>query len=144
MLSKDLQANKLLVALLSPLVDCEDKLSEEEIENLPVDLQYWEKKRNWDLKLWELTLCTVYQFCATRLGRSFLRNANIYPLLREMDNARILKQGEDNLKNGIILEENGKNLDILRALISILIRREDEMGIEENEDKLESIRELGI
>jgi len=61
-----------------------------------------------------------------------------------MDNARILKQGEDNLKNGIILEENGKNLDILRALISILIRREDEMGIEENEDKLESIRELGI
>ncbi|CAK5060534.1 unnamed protein product [Meloidogyne enterolobii] len=141
MLSKDLQANKLLVALLSPLVDSEDKLSEEEIENLPVDLQYWEKKRNWDLKLWELTLCT---FCATRLGRSFLRNANIYPLLREMDNARILKQGEDNLKNGIILEENGKNLDILRALISILIRREDEMGIEENEDKLESIRELGI
>lgn len=61
-----------------------------------------------------------------------------------MDNARILKQGEDNLKNGIILEESGKNLDILRALISILIRREDEMGIEENEDKLESIRELGI
>uniref|UniRef100_A0A915NHY1 Protein HGH1 homolog n=1 Tax=Meloidogyne floridensis TaxID=298350 RepID=A0A915NHY1_9BILA len=141
MLSKDLQANKLLVALLSPLVDREDKLSEEEIENLPVDLQYWEKKRNWDLKLWELTLCT---FCATRLGRSFFRNANIYPLLREMDNARILKQGEDNLKNGIILEENGKNLDILRALISILIRREDEMGIEEVEDKLESIRELGI
>uniref|UniRef100_A0A915MGY9 Protein HGH1 C-terminal domain-containing protein n=1 Tax=Meloidogyne javanica TaxID=6303 RepID=A0A915MGY9_MELJA len=141
MLSNDLQANKLLVALLSPLVDCEDKLSEEEIENLPADLQYWEKRRSWDLKLWELTLCT---FCATRLGRSFLRNANIYPLLREMDNARILKQGEDNLKNGIILEESGKNLDILRALISILIRREDEMGIEENEDKLESIRELGI
>lgn len=61
MLSNDLQANKLLVALLSPLVDCEDKLSEEEIENLPADLQYWEKRRSWDLKLWELTLCTVYQ-----------------------------------------------------------------------------------
>uniref|UniRef100_A0A1I8B0Z7 DUF384 domain-containing protein n=1 Tax=Meloidogyne hapla TaxID=6305 RepID=A0A1I8B0Z7_MELHA len=84
-------------------------------------------------------------FCATRLGRSFLRNKNIYPLLREMDNARVLKQGEHNFKNGIIIEENGKNLDVLRAVISILIRREDEMGIEENEqDKLESIRKLGI
>ncbi|KAL7078601.1 hypothetical protein ACQ4LE_002570 [Meloidogyne hapla] len=145
MLSKDLEANKLLVSLLSPLVDCEDKLSEEEIESLPSDLQYWEKKRHWDLKLWEMTLCTVYQFCATRLGRSFLRNKNIYPLLREMDNARVLKQGEHNFKNGIIIEENGKNLDVLRAVISILIRREDEMGIEENEqDKLESIRKLGI
>ena len=63
-----------------------------------------------------------------------------------MDNARVLKQGEgEELKNGIIIEENGKKLDVLRALISILIRKEDEMGIEENEeDQLKSIRQLGL
>jgi hypothetical protein len=81
------------------------------------------------------------------LGRSFLREKNIYPLLREMDNARVLKQGEgDELKNGIIIEENGNKLDVLRALIGILIRRENEMGIEDNNEnnKLKSIRKMGL
>lgn len=70
--------------------------------------------------------------CATRLGREVLRKKGVYALLREFDRAT-QKRGEE-------------QMEVLGALIGVLIRREEEMGLEQleqHDDPLTSIRHLG-
>ena len=50
-----------LVTLASFLADTDDELSEEEIERLPIDLQYYTKHRTNDQHLIQRAIQTLYQ-----------------------------------------------------------------------------------
>lgn len=51
----------LLTALLSLLADAGDQLDEEEIDQLPMGLQYWEGHREWEPAMQRKVLETLYQ-----------------------------------------------------------------------------------
>jgi len=93
-----------------------DDLTEEEIEALPLDLQYLDddKKIEEDLDIRTMLLESLTQLCATRQGRELMREKNIYVILRQFH-----KQEEDEAVR--LAAEN---------LVDILIKREDEIKID--------------
>ncbi|VDP38779.1 unnamed protein product, partial [Heligmosomoides polygyrus] len=76
-----------LVALLVPLADCADELSDEEMQKLPLRLQYYEGTRDASIELRKKLVEALYQLCATRHSRERLRQRGVYAILREMDRA---------------------------------------------------------
>lgn len=50
-----------LAGIVAPLADENDELSEEEIEKLPIQLQYYDKPREADLSIRQQLLQTLYQ-----------------------------------------------------------------------------------
>ncbi|CAN9512054.1 unnamed protein product [Ophioblennius macclurei] len=77
----------ILPFLLLPLAGPEE-LSEEENEGLPVDLQYLpeDKKREEDPDIRKMLLETLLLLTATKPGRLFLKDKNVYPIMREFHN----------------------------------------------------------
>ncbi|KAL3090265.1 hypothetical protein niasHS_006717 [Heterodera schachtii] len=145
--------DSLLSALLWPLIDADDRLDEEETVLLPVQLQYWEGRRDNTAESGDKVLRTLYQFCATRHGRQCLRRKGIYALMRELDRATtprnthksttieegrictIIDDDEGGAEEGAGLNGHGQ---VLRALIGMLIRTEEDIGVTN-----ESIRHFG-
>lgn len=52
-----------LASLMEPLADASDELTDEEIEKLPLQLQYYEGKRESDLTIICKLIETLYQVC---------------------------------------------------------------------------------
>ncbi|KAL3116114.1 hypothetical protein niasHT_007414 [Heterodera trifolii] len=145
--------DSLLSALLWPLIDADDRLDEEETALLPLQLQYWEGRRDNTAESGDKVLRTLYQFCATRHGRQCLRRKGIYALMRELDRATtprnthksttieegrictIIDDDEGGAEEGTGLNGHGQ---VLRALIGMLIRSEEDIGVTD-----ESIRHFG-
>nr|CAG4644093.1 EOG090X08WK [Lepidurus arcticus] len=75
----------LLPRLLLPLAGPEE-ISDEEMEKLPIDLQYLspDKLREPDPDIRRLLLEAVNQLCATRKAREIVRGKNTYVILREL------------------------------------------------------------
>uniref|UniRef100_A0A914E909 Protein HGH1 homolog n=1 Tax=Acrobeloides nanus TaxID=290746 RepID=A0A914E909_9BILA len=126
-------ADEFLTAILAPLADEADELDDEEIQNLPLGLQYWDKKRDANEIIRGRIVETLYQLCATKIGRTVLRSKGIYPLLRELDKAT----SQSKMENGALKLLNQEHT--LHALIGILIRHEDDMEVPKD---LDSIRRL--
>jgi len=107
----------ILPRLLLPLAGpTPESLSDEEIEKLPLDLQYLDddKKMEEDPDLRKMLLEALTQLCAKRHGREHLRDKNTYIILRE-------------------LHKQEKNREVLLAaenIIDILIKTEEEIQIE--------------
>ncbi|XP_028673934.1 protein HGH1 homolog [Erpetoichthys calabaricus] len=74
----------ILPCVLLPLAGPEE-LSEEENENLPVDLQYLpeDKKREKDPDIRKMLLETIMLLTATKNGRDIVKKKNTYPIMRE-------------------------------------------------------------
>ena len=74
---------KLLLPLAGPTPEA---FSEEEIEELPIDLQYLDDDKviESDADIRKLLLEALLQLCATRKGREILRKQNTYLILREL------------------------------------------------------------
>lgn len=75
----------ILSRLLLPLAGNEE-FDEEDMEKLPVDLQYLppEKTREEDPDLRLILLEAITQLCATKQGRLFVKKQNAYLILREL------------------------------------------------------------
>ncbi|XP_069945124.1 protein HGH1 homolog isoform X2 [Cherax quadricarinatus] len=103
---------RLLLPLAGP-----DTFNEEENDSLPFDLQYLpdDKEREPDPEIRKLLLEALMQLCITRAGREVMRKQNIYLILREHH-----KWEED--RHCIMLNED---------LVNLLIRTEDEIGVED-------------
>jgi len=75
-----------ICALLLPLAgSTTDELTEEENEQIPIDLQYLpsDKQRETDQDIQHILLETILLLCSTKSIREYLRSKNIYFILRE-------------------------------------------------------------
>jgi len=104
---------KLLLPLAGPTPDI---FEEEEIEKLPIDLQYLDedKEVEEDADIRKLLLEALLQLCATRKGREILREQNTYLILRELH-----KMEKD--ENVQLACEN---------VVDILIKKEEEINFD--------------
>lgn len=112
LLGKDVDiATHLLLPLAGP-----EELSDEDMEQLPLDLQYLpsDKQREPDDTIKELLLEALLQLCCRGIGRNFLKDCGAYIIMREMFNK----------------EENEKIIVTLEKLIQILIGDEPERSME--------------
>ncbi|XP_078064021.1 protein HGH1 homolog isoform X3 [Mustelus asterias] len=105
----------ILPFLLLPLAGPEE-LSEEEMEGLPVDLQYLpeDKQREKDPDIRKMLLEAINLLAATRSGRKMVKGKNAYVILREFH------KWEQELDVGAACEK----------LIEVLISDEPEAGME--------------
>ncbi|OTF71701.1 HGH1-like protein [Euroglyphus maynei] len=106
---------ELLVRLVMPLAGGEE-LSEEEMESLPLDLQYLpgDKQRESNVEIRRLLIEAIHQFCATKYGREIIRHTNIYYHLREYHR----------------WEKNEDLNESLMRLIDVIIKKEDEINVD--------------
>ena len=93
-----------------------DSITEEEMDQLPVDLQYLdeEKKVEGDVDIRIMILESLTQLCATKFGREQLRSKNIYVILRELHRT----------------EKDRACLLATENLVDILIKKEEEINVE--------------
>jgi len=107
----------LLSHMLLPLAGpTPEDLSDDEVEKLPMDLQYLDedKKIESDDDIRKMLLEGLTQLCATRMGREVMRSQNVYLILRE------LHKREQNREVRLAAEN----------IIDILIKTEEEINID--------------
>jgi len=90
----DCQENYLIVKLLLPLCDGSDQMGEQEngnlddedILNLPVDLQYLDEshKREEDPETRQLLVESIWLLCSSLKGRKIMKSCNVYKLIRQL------------------------------------------------------------
>jgi len=122
---------KLLLPLAGPTPDCFDP---EEIDQLPMDLQYLDddKEVESDPDLKKMLLESLYQLCATRPCREYIRSKNAYLILRELHKT----EKEQDMK------------DTIEDVVQLLIKKEDEIqvddlhGVEVPQDVAAQIEEM--
>lgn len=102
--------------LLLPLAGPEE-FDEDDMERLPVDLQYLEpdKEREPDPDIRKMLVECIHQLLATKLCRQHIRDKNAYVILRELDN----------------WENDPACTLVIHNTISILIADEPEPGMED-------------
>ncbi|CAJ0567978.1 unnamed protein product, partial [Mesorhabditis spiculigera] len=99
---------------------------------LPLALQYYEGSRESVPEIRQKLVEALYQLCSTKHGRCSLRKKGAYALLRELDKATSEKRPDPNapppkMKPPTLLAQEEHTL---HALIGILIRYEEDLGID--------------
>ena len=104
---------RLVLPLAGP---ASESITDEEMESLPVDLQYLDedKRIEPDVDIRIMLLESLTQLCATKSARNDLRDMNIYVILRELHKT----------------EKDRSCLLAVENLVDILIKREDEINVE--------------
>lgn len=110
----------LLPFLLLPLAGPEE-LREDEIEGLPLDLQYLpdDKEREADPDLRKMLLETLLLLCATARGRQILKDKQVYPLMRELhqwESEEEVKRSAEKLIQVLIGDEPQPGMENLMEL----------------------------
>ncbi|XP_059479746.1 protein HGH1 homolog [Neocloeon triangulifer] len=110
-------ANDLLPPLLLPIAASDTAYTDEETEKLHIDLQFLppEHQRELDPDLRRLILEALSQLAATKEGREALRENGTYLVLRELHK----------------WEEDREALLACQNLAELLIRTEDEIGVDD-------------
>jgi len=108
---------RLLLPLAGPTPE---DLEDEDIEKLPVDLQYLDedKKIESDVDIKTMLLEGLTQLCATKAGRVFMREQNVYVVLRQFHK----------------VEEDRACLLAAENIIDILIKTEEEINLDNYKD----------
>lgn len=103
--------------ILLPLAGPEE-FDDETNENLPIDLQFLDpdKKREADPDIRTMLLESLAQLCATRHGRTYLRDKCAYEILRELHKFENTNDGDP------------RALRACEDVVDILIKTEDEIG----------------
>ncbi|XP_065197076.1 protein HGH1 homolog [Sycon ciliatum] len=109
----------LLSHLLLPLAGPEE-YSDEEMDKLPVDLQFLEpsKTREEDASIRKMLIEAINQLCSTRAGREVIKSLGTYYVMRELYN----------------WEKDAETRLTCRKLIDLLISDEPETGMENLRD----------
>ncbi|XP_045783558.1 protein HGH1 homolog [Maniola jurtina] len=113
LLSNDID---LLTYLLPPIMGNEE-YDDEEMDKLPISLQYLpkEKKRDVDMDIRKMVIETLNKLCATKHGREVLRENGVYYVLREYHK----------------WEKDASLLLACENVVDILIQKEEEVGAED-------------
>lgn len=106
----------LLAYILEPLIGGED-YDEDEMEKLPISLQYLPKtkQRESDVDIRKMILDILCKLCTKRVCREILRENGVYYVLREYHK----------------WEKEAAVLLACENVVDILIRKEDEIGIDD-------------
>ncbi|XP_014270264.1 protein HGH1 homolog [Halyomorpha halys] len=106
----------ILPYLLLPLAGPEE-FDDKDVEKMPIELQYLEdsKVREKEPEIRKLLLESLLMLCATKHGRVYLRSKQTYLILREYHK----------------WEKNSSILLACENVVDILIRTEDEIGIDD-------------
>lgn len=93
-----------------------EELKQEEIDELPIDLQYLplDKTREPSAEIRKLILEALLQLCSTKAIREVIRDSNVYYLLREYH----------------LWEQDEEALAMLENVIDILIKKEEEINVD--------------
>ncbi|KAI6225469.1 Muscle M-line assembly protein unc-89 [Aphelenchoides fujianensis] len=83
-----LTSDQTLADIVDPFADESDEISAEEMDKLPVQLQYVDHKRSESTHLLEALTEVLAQLCSSKLGRQRMREAGIYAIMREFDKSR--------------------------------------------------------
>jgi len=110
---------RLLLPLAGPTPE---DLEDDEIEKLPVDLQYLDedKKIETDVDIKTMLLEGLTQLCATKAGRVFMREQNVYVVLRQfhkVEEDRVCLLAAENIIDILIKTEEEINLDNYKDVI---------------------------
>lgn len=113
LLSQDLD---ILTYLLSPIMGNED-YPDDEMDALPITLQYLpkDKKRETDIDIRKMILETLNKLCMKKTHRDILRKNGVYYVLREYHK----------------WEKDPTVLLACENVVDILIRKEDEIGVDD-------------
>jgi len=108
---------RLLLPLAGPTPE---DLDDEDIEKLPVDLQYLDEDKTIepDVDIKTMLLEGLTQLCATKASRVFMRELNVYVVLRQFHKA-------EKDRGCLLASEN---------IIDILIKTEDEINLDNYKD----------
>ena len=109
------------------------EFSDEEMDKLPISLQYYDAVAIVDDDAEACVIDILYKLCDSRQGRETLRDSSVYPLLREYHKVQKRLQVDDELGAGSsammhILDQDNP----LEAVIGLLIRSEDDIGLPSN------------
>jgi len=118
MLSEEID---ILSSLLLPLAGpSPDTTTDEEMDKLPVDLQYLgpDQKIEEDPDIKKMLLESLLQLCATKPGREVLREKNAYVILRQLH----------------LVEKDREVLLATENIVDILIKKEEEICLENYKD----------
>lgn len=128
-----------MTAVLEPIMSKEYEFTDEEMDKLPQSLQYFDNLPTIDDDTEQTVIDTLYKLCDSKDGRETLRQASVYPLLREFHKVQKRRQTDNEIGMGssamgivgpgaahmhVLNEDN-----ILEGLIGILIRTEDDIGL---------------
>ena len=118
------------------------EFSDEEMDKLPISLQYYDAVAIVDDDAEACVIDILYKLCDSRQGRETLRDSSVYPLLREYHKVQKRLQVDDELGAGSsamgIVGPNGPVMHILdqdnplEAVIGLLIKNEDDIGLPSN------------
>lgn len=110
------EENNFLSHILLPLSGPEE-FDEEDMDRLPLDLQYLpsDKQREPDAEIRLMLVQTLHKMLSTKSGRLYLKDKNVYVIMRELHKAETV---EDNITE-------------IMNVIDILIGDEPEEGMEE-------------
>ncbi|KAE9553538.1 hypothetical protein FO519_003231 [Halicephalobus sp. NKZ332] len=128
-----------LTAVLEPIMSKDYEFSDEEMDKLPLALQYYDGVAVVDDDAEACIIDILYKLCDSSQGRETLRNASVYPLLREYHKVQKRLQVDDELGAGSsamgIIGPNGPVMHILdqdnplEAIIGLLIKSEEDIGL---------------
>lgn len=118
LLSEDVD---LLPSLLLPLAGPE-QFDEEEMQKLPEDLQYLpdDKKREEDPDIRKILLEALMKLCSTKSGRSYLKEKQVYLIVRELhaqERDREVADTCDKLVHMLISDEPPTEMDNLAEVV---------------------------
>ncbi|KAI6213934.1 hypothetical protein M3Y94_00210000 [Aphelenchoides besseyi] len=77
-----------LADIVDSFADEDDQISSEEMDKLPLQLQYVDHKRSTSTHLLDALVELMAQLCTSKLGRERMRSSGIYVILREFDKSR--------------------------------------------------------
>ncbi|KAI6189497.1 Muscle M-line assembly protein unc-89 [Aphelenchoides bicaudatus] len=80
--------DQFIADIVDPFADESDEISTEEMDKLPMQLQYVDHKRSQSVTLLETLVEVLARLCISKDGREHLRSSGIYVILREFDKAR--------------------------------------------------------
>jgi len=80
--------DQFIADIVDPFADEGDDLSTEEMDKLPLQLQYVDHKRSQSATLLDTLIEVMSSLCISKQGREKLRELGIYAILREFDKAR--------------------------------------------------------
>ncbi|CAD5216038.1 unnamed protein product [Bursaphelenchus okinawaensis] len=118
-----------LCDIMDPFTDEEYQIEDEEMDKLPLNLQYVDHKRSNSVELLDTLVEVLAQLCTTKVGRKTLRHMNIYIILREFDKSR--RVDEPKIEGKFMTLDGTPEWNLL---MNTLLFDDNELALKDDED----------
>ncbi|CAD5221995.1 unnamed protein product [Bursaphelenchus xylophilus] len=127
-----------LCDILDPFADEDYEIDDEEMDKLPLNLQYVDHKRSNSTELLDTLIEILAQLCSTKDGRRVLRHMHIYIILREFDKSQ--RKDEPKVEGKFLTLEGTPEWNLL---MNTLLFDDAELRAPEDEE-LSRLREVEL